>query len=214
MTRKCEKRIFPVREYEIPHRPSAGAPLLSCKPRGRRRDVVHPFVMISISDVAPRDRLHSDTRTADVYLWTVQRVFAPLLLLATGCSRQRARGVDAHLSPSTSPLSCFANCRLLKCPNATRAWAVAGGANLLPFSVTLAQSEPTGWPAHNLPLKFNSLRRLFANEWWFFCFASERSHRGNHRQLGHSVGFFSFPCEYKPLCFQTCFCPNVSLQNF
>lgn len=85
----------------------------------RRRDVIHQF-LISISDVAPRDRHHGETRTDDANGWTVQCVhvlskhflsflpvigfFAPLLSLActsTGCSRQCT---FSQLAPST-PLS-------------------------------------------------------------------------------------------------------------
>lgn len=56
--------------------------------------------------------------------------------------------------------------------------------------VILAQSKPRGWPAHNLPLKFNSLRRFFANEWFFFCFASERATEAIADNLVTLWGFF------------------------
>lgn len=82
-----------------------------------------------------------------------------------------------------------------------------------PLSFTLPQSQPTGWPAHNLPLKFTFCGASSPmND--DFSFLLSETHRGNRRQLGHSmVVFFFFPREYKSLCFQTRFSQNAFLQN-
>lgn len=184
--------------------------------------------MISISDVAPRDRLHSETRTADAIGWTVQwvhvrsRFFLSFWTHCCFCATVVTR-LHPYWSPTSAcnvqsthacrpPLAPHLLCKLSTFKVSQR-----------DLSVSFSGMRQSSSLSFRLVWTNRKARSQFALEMFPVC--TLRMNDGfsvspliepqrQSQTTWSFCGVFLFPCEYNSLYFQTWFCWNISLQNF